>query len=44
MDYILSTFGVTNEEYEKLYEDFDALCHFASWQLLHKNVKNNHTD
>jgi hypothetical protein len=44
MDYILSNFGVTDDEYEQIKDLFDDLCHYASWQLIQKNVKNNHTD
>lgn len=44
MDYILNTFQVTDDEYQKLDEEFGDLAHYAAWQLIQKNVKNNHTD
>ncbi len=44
MDYILTTFPVTEAEYRKLDELFGDLAHYAAWQLVKKNVKNNHTD
>jgi hypothetical protein len=44
MDYILNSFQVTDEEYNKLDELFGDLAHYAAWQLIQKNVKNNHTD
>lgn len=37
-------FAVTNEEYKKLQEQFAELCYFAGWQLMRKNLKNNHTE
>jgi hypothetical protein len=44
MDYILSTFQVTDDEYRELDKEFGDLAHYAAWQLIQKNVKNNHTD
>jgi len=44
MDYILNSFPVSDEEYHKLDELFGDLAHYAAWQLVQKNVKNNHTD
>ncbi len=44
MEYILHAFPVTNEEYKTLDEMFGKLAHYAAWQLVKKNVKNNHTD
>ena len=44
MDYIISNFGVTNEEYEKIDELYGDLFHFMSHQLIRGNTKNNHTD
>jgi hypothetical protein len=37
-------FAVTSNEYQMLYEQFGDLCHFAAWQLVRKNQKNNHTE
>jgi hypothetical protein len=37
-------FAVTNSEYEELLAQFNHLCYFASWQLIRKNAKNNHTE
>lgn len=44
MDYILNAFQVTDAEYNKLDELLGNLAHYAAWQLIQKNVKNNHTD
>lgn len=44
MDYILQSFPVTEAEYYKLDEMFGDLAHYAAWQLIRKNVKNNHTN
>ncbi len=44
MDYILNSFPVSDDEYHKLDELFGDLAHYAAWQLVQKNVKNNHTD
>jgi hypothetical protein len=41
---ICETFPITNEEYEQLNTEFGHLSHYASWQLLKKNARNNHTD
>jgi hypothetical protein len=35
-------FEVTSSEYELLDKKFGKLCSFATWQLLKKNVNNNH--
>lgn len=44
MDYIFKSFPVTNEEYAKLESLFGDLAQYAAWQLIKKNVKNNHTN
>jgi len=44
MDYILNTFPIQDIEYQRLDEEFGDLVHYAAWQLVQKNVKNNHTD
>lgn len=44
MKKIFSDFKITNEEYDELMIKFRDLCRFASWQLIRKNVRNNHTD
>jgi len=41
---IFQKFPITSEEYNELEERFGQLVNFAGWQLLRKNVKNNHTD
>jgi hypothetical protein len=41
---ITSNFPISNEEYLNLEKSFGNLCKYASWQLLRKNAKNNHTD
>jgi hypothetical protein len=41
---ICDNFPISNEEYMKLEESFGQLTKYASWQLLRKNTKNNHTD
>lgn len=42
MDYILQSFPVTETEYLQLDKMFGDLVHYAAWQLIRKNVKNNH--
>lgn len=37
-------FQITDSEYLLLDSNFGDLVHYAAWQLLKKNVKNNHTD
>ncbi len=37
-------FAVTDAEYKLLQDQFQDLCYFASWQLMRKNIKNNHTE
>lgn len=44
MDYILAAFPLSNSEYNQLEAQFGDLAHYAAWQLIQKNVKNNHTD
>lgn len=44
MQSIFEKFMVTNEEYLRLNDKFGALCEYASWQLIKKNSRNNHTD
>lgn len=41
---ICNDFPISNEEYLELDEKFSRLCHYASWQLIRKNSRNNHTD
>jgi len=43
MDYIVERFRLTETEWAKLDELFGDLAHYQAWQLLKKNVKNNHT-
>ncbi len=40
----IDPFAVTNEEYQQLQKQFGDLCYFAAWQLMRKNIKNNHTE
>lgn len=44
MQNIFDTFSVTNEEYKTLDEKFGKLTHYAAWQLIRKNSRNNYTD
>jgi len=37
-------FAVTDQEYNKLMELYSDLSYYASWQLMRKNTKNNHTE
>jgi hypothetical protein len=37
-------FPISNDEYQELEKSFGLLAKKASWQLLKKNSKNNHTD
>jgi hypothetical protein len=41
---IFKNFILTSEEYAELCKKFQDLCRFAAWQLIRKNVRNNHTD
>jgi hypothetical protein len=41
---ICSSFPITDSEYQCLEKEFGSLAKYASWQLLKKNTKNNHTD
>lgn len=41
---LIDTFAVTDEEYKLLQDQFGELEYFAAWQLMRKNVKNNHTE
>ncbi len=41
---ICESFPVTSEEYKELEYEFGKLAKKASWELLRKNHKNNHTD
>lgn len=41
---ICDSFPISNEEYAALEKTFGQLTKYASWQLLRKNAKNNHTD
>lgn len=40
----IDPFCITEAEYEKLHKHFSSLCYFISWQLMRKNVNNNHTE
>ena len=40
----IDPFIVTDGEYQMLHKQFGDLAYFASWQLMRKNVKNNHTE
>ncbi len=42
--YIAKAFPINNEEYKNLEKSFGYLAKYASWQLIRKNAKNNHTD
>jgi len=44
MQSITDNFPISNEEYMDLEKAFGQLTKYASWQLLRKNAKNNHTD
>ena len=44
MKNIADNFPITAPEFEQLRIKFGNLVHFAAWQLLKKNAKNNHTD
>ena len=44
MKSICENFPISDEEYMSLEKEFGQLTKFASWQLLRKNAKNNHTD
>ncbi len=41
---ITNNFPINNDEYLALEKSFGQLTKYASWQLLRKNAKNNHTD
>lgn len=41
---VFESFPISNEEYMGLDSKFGSLAHYAAWQLLKKNAKNNHTD
>ena len=41
---IADNFPINNDEYLALEKSFGSLTKYASWQLLRKNAKNNHTD
>jgi hypothetical protein len=41
---ICDSFPITDSEYSSLEKQFGSLAKYASWQLLKKNTKNNHTD
>jgi uncharacterized phage-associated protein len=41
---IFDKFPIHKDEYQELEKVFGQLCHYAAWQLLKRNVKNNHTD
>ena len=44
MQSIFDTFPVTEEEYVILDKNFGKLTHFAAWELIRKNSRNNYTD
>lgn len=44
MKQLLDDFPISNSEYQELSDKFSKLCTYASWQLLRRNTKNNHTD
>lgn len=44
MKKITDDFPITDEEYAELNNSYGSLCKYASWQLIRKNAKNNHTD
>lgn len=44
VDSMFESYQITNQEYLELDTKFGQLCHYAAWQLLKKNAKNNHTD
>lgn len=37
-------YPISDNEYSELEKEFGKLTKYASWQLLRKNTKNNHTD
>lgn len=41
---IFRSFSLSNSEFQALYKKFNYLAKFAAWQLIKKNVRNNHTD
>lgn len=41
---ICDNFPISDQEYTDLEKSFGQLAKYASWQLLRKNAKNNHTD
>jgi hypothetical protein len=44
MKAICEQFPLSNSEWNELEEKFGDLAHYAAWQLLKMNAKNNHTD
>jgi hypothetical protein len=44
MKNICEEFPITDSEFYALERAFGNLCRYASWQLIKKNAKNNHTD
>lgn len=44
MKKICDVFPINDDEYVQLDKQFSNLCRYATWQLLKKNTKNNHTD
>lgn len=44
MSNVFRDFPVRDQEYRELEEKFLDLLHFASWQLIKKNSRNNHTE
>lgn len=41
---VCEQFPITNDEWIELEDRFGDLAHYAAWQLLKMNAKNNHTD
>jgi hypothetical protein len=42
--HVTAKFPISNDEYKQLEKSFGQLTKYASWQLIRKNAKNNHTD
>lgn len=41
---IFLNFPITDQEFRQLEKKFGGLAHYAAWQLIKKNSRNNHTD
>jgi hypothetical protein len=44
MEHIYKRFPISETEYLDLNAQFGRLCEHAAWELIRKNVRNNHTD